>query len=685
MGALVDHVPNHVAVGRPELNPRWWAMLRDGPGSDAGALVRRRLGRRRRQGHPAGARRAARRRRRAARGRRRRAAPRPAALPAGAGHRVAAAGRGARPPALPRCSGGATRPATSAASSPSTASSPCASRTPRSPRPSTPCPACSPTTPAFAGVRVDHVDGLADPLAYLDGLRDAIGDRWLRRREDPRRRRDAAARLAGRRHDRLRARRRPRARPARPRRVGPAARRWVRVDRRRPPVPGVGARRPPGGPRGRAAAGPRARRRGPRRPPSTRRSTPTCSRPSRLSVHLERYRTYLPDDEGRPALAAAVAAAPSRPPRPGGVDRARWPPRSTSRGEWRDRWQQLTGPATAKGVEDRAFWRYVPLASLGEVGGRAEPDAGADAVAALHAHHADTRGSLAGDAARRHDPRRRRAARTCGPPAWRSPPRPTRWARRRRVAGGPGAALDVDPAMQWLALQTVAHDARPRRRAAARRSSSRRRGRPTSHTSWTEPDERYEAALAALAAACSSWPPARELAAALRPPGPGHRLAHARRAPDGARRRRRLPGHRGVPRPARRPRQPRRAGPRRARRARRAGRDARRPGGVGRARRRPRHGRSRSPAAAAAPPPADGYARCPHAGRRCSPSPALDAAGDAALVTVVPPRGRPAARRSSTCRPAVAPRARRRRARRRRARSPSTPAARRVPRHRPRR
>ena len=42
--------------------------------------------------------------------------------------------------------------------------------------------------------------------------------------------------------------------------------------------------------------------------------------------------------------------------------------------ELRTRWQQLTGPATAKGVEDRAFWRYVPLASLGEVGGH--PEAG---------------------------------------------------------------------------------------------------------------------------------------------------------------------------------------------------------------------------------------------------------------------------------------------------------------------
>ena len=35
------------------------------------------------------------------------------------------------------------------------------------------------THPGFAGVRVDHVDGLADPGAYLTGLRELLGDRWL--------------------------------------------------------------------------------------------------------------------------------------------------------------------------------------------------------------------------------------------------------------------------------------------------------------------------------------------------------------------------------------------------------------------------------------------------------------------------------------------------------------------------
>ena len=33
--------------------------------------------------------------------------------------------------------------------------------------------------PAFGGVRVDHVDGLADPGGYLRQLRELLGDRWI--------------------------------------------------------------------------------------------------------------------------------------------------------------------------------------------------------------------------------------------------------------------------------------------------------------------------------------------------------------------------------------------------------------------------------------------------------------------------------------------------------------------------
>lgn len=52
------------------------------------------------------------------------------------------------------------------------------------------------------------------------------------------------------------------------------------------------------------------------------------------------------------------------------------------------RWQQFTGPVTAKGVEDAAMYVYNRLVSLNEVGG--EPDAAAVSVAEFH-HHNRTR------------------------------------------------------------------------------------------------------------------------------------------------------------------------------------------------------------------------------------------------------------------------------------------------------
>jgi (1->4)-alpha-D-glucan 1-alpha-D-glucosylmutase len=100
------------------------------------------------------------------------------------------------------------------------------------------------------------------------------------------------------------------------------------------------------------------------------------------------YRTYVrctgwevdPDDLGR--IAQAVRMAKRRNP---SMPRAvfdfvsavltlSFPPEleKREREAWREftlRFQQVTGPVTAKGVEDTAFYRYVPLASLNEVGG----------------------------------------------------------------------------------------------------------------------------------------------------------------------------------------------------------------------------------------------------------------------------------------------------------------------------
>ena len=53
-----------------------------------------------------------------------------------------------------------------------------------------------------------------------------------------------------------------------------------------------------------------------------------------------------------------------------------------ARREFALRFQQLTGPVTAKGVEDTAFYRFYPLASLAEVGG--DPDRIGSSVDELH-------------------------------------------------------------------------------------------------------------------------------------------------------------------------------------------------------------------------------------------------------------------------------------------------------------
>ena len=138
MGALVDHVPNHVAVGRPELNAPWWAMLRDGPDSAGRPLVRRRLGGGGRPvilpvlGDPLDVDRLERRDGELHLG--------DATVAAGARAPSSCRSTSCSPGSTTACSTGRIRRATSAASSPSTTSSPCASSTPRSPRPSTPCP-----------------------------------------------------------------------------------------------------------------------------------------------------------------------------------------------------------------------------------------------------------------------------------------------------------------------------------------------------------------------------------------------------------------------------------------------------------------------------------------------------------------------------------------------------------------
>ena len=525
MGALVDHVPNHVAVGQPELNAPWWAMLRDGPDSAAarwfdvdweaadGRVILPVLG------EPLDVDRLER---------------RDGELRLGAQRWPLRAGTEQLPidELLARQHYRLQRwedPARNVrrfftiddlvAVRVEHAEVAAAVDT---------IPRLLAEHPAFSGVRVDHVDGLADPLTYLSGLRATIGsDRWLLVEK---------ILAAG---ERL-----PDAWPV----DGTtgyehaAALEHAMLDRagwdllRRRWVAETGDRRPF-----------RAWELDARREVLEAGLRPDLERVARiaadrleadepmveaavaaLSVHLDRYRTYLPDDEGTPALTAAHAeAATAHPDLASVLDRlvtVLCDADDAEAVEWRTRWQQLTGPATAKGVEDRAFWRYVPLASLDEVGGAAEPDETIDPVAALHEHHASmaARWPMTLLAGTTHDTKRAEDVRAAGL-ALAAVSR--RWVELVDAwFDGPGSHFAIDLAIQWLALQTVVTTPGldgPRLTAFLVKA-----GREAAqHTAWTDADESYERQLGRLADVLLQWPPAAALQAGLDEPGRAVSLA----------------------------------------------------------------------------------------------------------------------------------------------------------------
>ncbi len=118
-------------------------------------------------------------------------------------------------------------------------------------------------------------------------------------------------------------------------------------------------------------------------------------------VYLPVYRTYVDDRHPEPgaedrallerALASARSAGRATPRALDLVSGAllgtepamRTPEHEGPRRRFVQRFQQVSGPATAKGVEDTAFYAYVPLLSRNEVGGDPEAPLG-DAPRALH-------------------------------------------------------------------------------------------------------------------------------------------------------------------------------------------------------------------------------------------------------------------------------------------------------------
>jgi (1->4)-alpha-D-glucan 1-alpha-D-glucosylmutase len=164
------------------------------------------------------------------------------------------------------------------------------------------------------------------------------------------------------------------------------------------------------------------------------------------------------------------------------------------------RFQQVCGPVMAKGVEDTACYRWLRLTSLNEVGGR--PEQLGVSVAELHSFASRVQDTWPNtmttmsthDTKRSEDVRARLAVLSELPDEW-----------ALALSGWRSAAAeyrppDVDANAEYLMWQTIvgtwpidATRLRAYLEKAAREAKL--------HTSWTEPDDAYERALAEFAAA----------------------------------------------------------------------------------------------------------------------------------------------------------------------------------------
>ncbi|MEU9250238.1 malto-oligosyltrehalose synthase [Streptomyces sp. NPDC048270] len=176
------------------------------------------------------------------------------------------------------------------------------------------------------------------------------------------------------------------------------------------------------------------------------------------------------------------------------------------------RFAQTSAALRAKSLEDRAFYRYAPLLSATEVGG--DPGRPGVSAAEFHAYceRLEREWPRSGTVLSTHDTKRSADVR----------------ARISVLSQAPGTmegAAGADPALAWTARQTAlglghAPQAVPRL-AEALLKGAREAGL---RTSWTEPDEAYEAAVAGYAPGPLDLPA--ELAEAARANVLGMALVH---------------------------------------------------------------------------------------------------------------------------------------------------------------
>ncbi len=255
------------------------------------------------------------------------------------------------------------------------------------------------------------------------------------------------------------------------------------------------------------------------------------------------YRTYVVDGPAtEQELAAIVAAAAEVRSRHPEVDAAlvdllvdvlaartgaapTSPAEDAERG-FRTRFQQVSGPAMAKGKEDTALYRYAPCAARNEVG--SDPGAPLAGTADFHLWcrqaAADAPRTMAAlsthDTKRSEDVRARIAAITHDPQPFTETV--------RSALAEPGCAVRPVPETELLLWQTVVGAwpiSEERLEAYARKAAREAK----SATSWLDPDEAYEARLAAFVGSLVGDPErrARVEEVAGRFVGPGRRLSLA--------------------------------------------------------------------------------------------------------------------------------------------------------------
>jgi (1->4)-alpha-D-glucan 1-alpha-D-glucosylmutase len=220
------------------------------------------------------------------------------------------------------------------------------------------------------------------------------------------------------------------------------------------------------------------------------------------------YRAYLPpkgpaDDVARAHVRSAVEAATKAAPRRaaeielvGRLALAEGPSGPAAE-EFVTRFQQTCGPVMAKGVEDTAFYRYLRLSALNEVGG--DPARFGLPIADFHAAcrqmQADWPLSMTTlsthDTKRSEDVRARLVLLSQCAPEWTAAV--TQWsglASAHRTAG-------LDAATEQLVWQTlVGAWPLPADRAVAYVEKATREAK--AHTSWLNPDPAYEEGVAAF-------------------------------------------------------------------------------------------------------------------------------------------------------------------------------------------